>query len=151
MIHEVVLRNVRCIALPPKGTYRLLGCRSSVLAVYKDGRIWNVRLGRWCVQDVDRDGYRILGGVGRVHRLVLLAFVGRPSRKGMVARHKDGDPANNRLGNLAWGTAQENWQDRKQHGRGTRSSEARQKQRASIIAFYKRKGSDDYRNTLPRH
>jgi len=37
-----------------------------------------------------------------VHRLVLLAFVGEPE-SGQECRHLNGDPANNRLENLAWG------------------------------------------------
>jgi hypothetical protein len=34
----------------------------------------------------------------------------------MQCRHLDGDPANNRLDNLRWGTPIENAQDRKRHG-----------------------------------
>jgi len=52
----------------------------------------------------------------KVHRLVLLAFVGAPP-KGMEACHYDGDPQNNNLSNLRWDTAKENWVDRKRHGR----------------------------------
>lgn len=54
-----------------------------------------------------------------VHRLVLEAFVGaKPS--GFVARHLNGCPFDNRLENLSWGTAKENAQDRKRHGRDCR-------------------------------
>lgn len=49
-----------------------------------------------------------------VHRLVLEAFVG-PRPDGMECRHLDGDPANNRLANLAWGSPVENASDRKRH------------------------------------
>lgn len=52
-----------------------------------------------------------------VHNLVLEAFVGpRPSPK-HVCRHLDGDPANNALTNLRWGTYEENSRDRTRHGR----------------------------------
>lgn len=51
----------------------------------------------------------------RVHVLVLEAFRGFPP-KGMVGRHLDGDKSNCRLGNLAWGTPQENTDDAKRHG-----------------------------------
>lgn len=45
-----------------------------------------------------------------IHRLVLEAFVGLyPS--GMVTRHLDGNPQNNKLTNLKWGTYSENTQD----------------------------------------
>lgn len=50
-----------------------------------------------------------------VHRLVLDAFVG-PCPKGMECRHLNGDPADNRLGNLAWGTRLENFADRTRLG-----------------------------------
>jgi hypothetical protein len=52
-----------------------------------------------------------------VHTLVLTAFVG-PCPQGMECRHLDGNPANNRLGNLKWGTPEENWADRRRHGNG---------------------------------
>lgn len=51
-----------------------------------------------------------------VHRLVLFAFRGAP-RAGQQARHfPDGDPANNRLDNLLWGTSLENHVDQRIHG-----------------------------------
>lgn len=50
-----------------------------------------------------------------VHRLVLDAFVG-PRPPGMEALHGDGDPANNRLRNLRWGTRSENVRDAIRHG-----------------------------------
>jgi Trp operon repressor len=50
-----------------------------------------------------------------VHVLVLTAFRG-PKPEGMEARHLDGNPANNALGNLAWGTRKENMADKVLHG-----------------------------------
>lgn len=50
-----------------------------------------------------------------VHALVLRAFVGAPSA-GEECRHLNGDPGDNRLTNLAWGTRGENTQDKKWHG-----------------------------------
>lgn len=50
-----------------------------------------------------------------VHRAVLLAFVGLP-QNGQESRHINGDPTNNKLENLCWGTRQENQLDRRKHG-----------------------------------
>jgi hypothetical protein len=50
-----------------------------------------------------------------IHRIVLEAFVGlRPP--GLEARHRDGDPTNNRLDNLHWGTSADNEHDKRRHG-----------------------------------
>lgn len=50
-----------------------------------------------------------------IHRIVLEAFVSlRP--EGLEARHRDGDPTNNRLDNLCWGTSAENENDKRRHG-----------------------------------
>ncbi len=66
----------------------------------------------------DADGYRRVS-LSRtnalVHQLVLAAFVG-PRPDGMLTRHLNGDPADNRLVNLAYGTASENMRDRVNHG-----------------------------------
>ncbi len=62
-----------------------------------------------------------------VHRLVLTAFVG-PRPEGLITRHRDGNPENNRLGNLLWGTHKENHEDAKAHGtfeRGEKRSKAK--------------------------
>lgn len=109
-----------------------------------DRTIW--RLNRWGVVAAIRlkgrllspfsresGGHKIValgkGNLQFVHRLVLSAFV-RPVAEGEEARHLDGDPANNRVENLAWGTRSENIQDRKRLGeenppRGERNARAR--------------------------
>jgi HNH endonuclease len=51
----------------------------------------------------------------QVHALVLEAFVG-PRPAGFVTRHLDGNPANNDLTNLRWGTHSENVRDSIAHG-----------------------------------
>jgi hypothetical protein len=50
-----------------------------------------------------------------VHLVVLAAWVG-PAPHGLEALHRDGDPGNNRLGNLRWGTRSENQYDQVRHG-----------------------------------
>lgn len=52
-----------------------------------------------------------------VHVLVLEGFRGLRPGPGIEARHLDGDGTNNRLINLRWGTYQEQWLDKKRHGR----------------------------------
>ena len=56
-----------------------------------------------------------------VHQLVLEAFVG-PAPTGMVACHGDGNPTNNRLSNLRWGTRKDNEADKERHGRRRRGA-----------------------------
>lgn len=63
-------------------------------------------------------GYLYFNPLGRsykVHRFVLECYVG-PCPEGMMCRHLDGDRTNNRLSNLAWGTAAENKADAIAHG-----------------------------------
>ena len=47
----------------------------------------------------------------RLHDLVMLVFIG-PKPKGLVVRHLDSDPANNKLSNLVYGTYSENEDDK---------------------------------------
>lgn len=51
-----------------------------------------------------------------VHRLILETFIGPPPTPDAQACHRDGNPRNNALPNLRWGTQAENWVDRKRHG-----------------------------------
>ena len=58
-----------------------------------------------------------------VHRAVLESLVGVcPS--GMECRHLDGNPQNNHVSNLAWGTRYENAQDTKKHGKKPKGQNA---------------------------
>lgn len=52
----------------------------------------------------------------RVHALVMLAFEG-PTPEGLEIRHLDGDPRNNALSNLCFGTRAENNRDIARHNR----------------------------------
>lgn len=52
----------------------------------------------------------------RVHRLVLLAFVGEPPADRPHGLHNDGNKDNNALTNLRWGNDSENTLDRVKHG-----------------------------------
>ncbi len=71
--------------------------------------------------DVSDDGYlrvelHVNGDRRRdsVHRLVLTTFGGSASPE-LQACHRDGNPSNNALPNLRWGTQSDNWNDRRRH------------------------------------
>ena len=87
-----------------------------VYEIDSGGNIRNLNTGRELRPYLNAGGYRevTLGRKSwRVHRLVLLAFVG-PSELGV--RHLDGDKLNNKLSNLAYGTQRENVHDSMRHG-----------------------------------
>lgn len=88
---------------------------------HKDGSsTW--RAGRMLKGTVDRDGYSLVGlhreGHGRtmrVHRLVLLAFVGE-SMEGQYVCHENDVPGDNRLSNLRYGWPSDNSRDMVMNG-----------------------------------
>ena len=82
------------------------------------------RRGEWVYKalSTDKNGYKrvTLSKFGEkrnrlVHHLVLEAFVG-PRPEGAECRHLHGDPGDNRLKNIAWGTSSENSFDVVRHG-----------------------------------
>jgi len=95
--------------------------------ITKDGRIWSkpklrCRVGKWLKPDIaDSEHCRVTlyknGRVYRklVHRLVLETYIGK-CPIGYECRHLDGNPKNNRLKNLCWGTRSENSKDAIKHG-----------------------------------
>ena len=93
-------------------------------AACSDGSIYSKQSGTWkrLSPALDKYGYATVGPCvdGRqhtrtVHRLVASAFHG-PCPPGMQCRHLDGNKANNRPGNLAWGTLSDNARDKLLHG-----------------------------------
>jgi hypothetical protein len=58
-----------------------------------------------------------------IHQLVLLTFV-RAANEGEECRHLNGNPADNWVANLAWGTRQDNANDRVNHGRTPRGEKS---------------------------
>ncbi len=54
-----------------------------------------------------------------VHRIIIETFIG-PCPKGMICRHLDDNPKNNRLENLEWGTYSQNTEDAIINGRKNR-------------------------------
>lgn len=75
---------------------------------------WVNQWGYPTVNLTDKDGRRTKCSV---HLLVLAAFVGPRPSDAHEGCHDDGDPSNNRLGNLRWDTRKANQADRDRHGR----------------------------------
>lgn len=80
--------------------------------------------GRFLKLTTNQSGYSVVslhGHVGRtqgkVHRLVLEAFVGLSDSRAEACHFPDPSKTNNRLDNLRWGSAKENAGDRDKHGR----------------------------------
>jgi hypothetical protein len=57
----------------------------------------------------------LCGATHFIHCLLLTVFVS-PRPEGLVCRHLDGNPLNNNLSNLSWGTPRENYDDVIKHG-----------------------------------
>ena len=78
-----------------------------------DGKPLTIK-GRILKTSTDSKGYltsTLTSPDRRVHRLVCSAFYGPPPEGKDQVRHLDGDPSNNTVTNLRWGSAQENAQD----------------------------------------
>lgn len=96
--------------------------------VYDDGRVYSPNMMKFLkprlVGDLGHYGYALKVGDEKkellAHRLVLILFVGPPPKPDSVCRHLDGNPTNNKVGNLAWGTNKDNSQDAIFHGTTTR-------------------------------
>ena len=92
--------------------------------VFSTGSNWRGYGRRELVQRLDPFGYpsvrlTIDGRRKRyaVHRLVAATHLDSKPSAGHEVRHLDGDKLNNNASNLCWGTAKENADDRKRHGR----------------------------------
>ena len=96
--------------------------------VDKDGAVWSRRksIGRTWKRlrpATNEHGYKFVAirrndgerKTVRVHRLVLLAYVGEPLPEQTHTRHLDGDKLNNKPSNLCWGTPKENAADMRRH------------------------------------
>lgn len=88
--------------------------------IYEDGRVWSSSRSIFIKGYVDQYKRYVLYKNGKAfgrlaHRLVLEAFVGS-CPDGMECRHLDGNPQNNHVSNLKWGTHVVNEQDKKIHG-----------------------------------
>lgn len=78
------------------------------------GRVKNARTGVILIGCPDKKGYLCVNlcqngkpRTRKIHRLVCRAFHGPAPADKRQVMHLDNDPANNRAGNLAWGSAQD--------------------------------------------
>ena len=74
-----------------------------------DGRIYSHKRGRFLTKQVNGKGYETviltIGGKcirRRVHRLVAITYLGKPTKNGMTVNHKNEIKTDNRLENLEW-------------------------------------------------
>lgn len=79
-----------------------------------------------------------------VHQLIAAAFLG-PRPEGQEVRHWDGNPQNNNISNLLYGTPIENAQDKFRHGTGPRREFCKRGHDLSVTRFFRRSGSSDCR------
>lgn len=114
----------RLVRVVPAGDWRTIPNYGERYLVNALGGVWGYHFGSPLKGVVDHKGYPrvlIVDEDGRkrarlVHQLVMEAFVGPYPSAGMEIRHLDGDPSNNSLSNLAYGTKSENARDRLLHG-----------------------------------
>ncbi len=143
---SLLYRDLTFVASPPEANYITVVVKGFPLAVYSDGNVWDVRLGQWINTYVDKDGYLIANKAQtsiKIHRLMLFVYEGAPAR-GYECRHLDGDPANNEVSNLMWGTKKDNRADRLLHGtHNARSDHGRTKFTEDDVADIKRRLSNN--------
>ena len=97
------VRTVERKVLTKSGWYRTVSARIRKCSVKASG---HVKVSLW------RDNREM---TAHVHTLVAEAFIGaRPA--GAFACHNNGDPADNRVENIRWGTPSSNSYDRRKHG-----------------------------------
>lgn len=105
-----------------KGKFKIIPNFTEYGVTYH-GRVWSRKWNRFLKPSLQAGGYlfvRICNDQGkkktlRLHQIVMLAFVGPVPPEHMI-RHLDGNPKNNHIDNLKYGTAQENVNDKKLHG-----------------------------------
>ena len=82
--------------------------------IYRDGRVWGVKRGKFLKPTYDKDGYSKYTlcknnkvKVFFLHRLLAITFIPNPENKPCID-HIDRNRQNNNLDNLRWATIQEN-------------------------------------------
>lgn len=118
---------------PVDSRYEARGATIPGYEVTRDGRVFSLKnwngQGRRELKPANADGYlRVcltINGIRKsrlVHQLVAAEFLPPKPTPRHEIRHLDGNRQNNRDTNLAWGTQQENADDRERHGRTSRGA-----------------------------
>lgn len=129
-----------------KGRYQV-DCCGNVWSLRRE-KIVNGRLYAWAGKQmksfIDSNGYKYtslsdgkLKIKAAIHTIVLQSFKNKPANA-EVCRHLDGNPLNNCIWNLEWGSYKDNYEDSRKHGKnqqGERSSRSKltQKQVKKIL------------------
>lgn len=125
-----ILIGTKCIRKqPPEGNWKPIQLHGVNFLISDDGRAWSVSQNKLCRTAATKKRYAMIkvesaDGVQhkyRIHRLVLTLFDRKP-KKGEVGRHLDDDRRNNHISNLAWGSVQDNADDKGLNGRNIKGS-----------------------------
>lgn len=92
-------------------------------SITKSGKVWSHISDKWLKSHIKNNSNHLRLCLSKdkkscsylVHRLVLKTYIGG-CPDGMECRHLDGNPQNNNLNNLCWGTKSENAKDSVKHG-----------------------------------
>jgi len=91
---------------------------TSSLGRIRSWKKWRNKVPRILKGSLDSYGYVQVNIATNVllHRLICMTFNGMPPDNKNICRHLDGNKANNRPDNLAWGSVQDNMSDMVKHG-----------------------------------
>lgn len=128
-------------------------------SIDKNGDVFDHKKGKYILRFMTSPGYwgvNIVNDAGvrkqqHVHSLLLNTFIS-PRKVGQVCRHIDGNPLNNELSNLAWGTQRENIHDQIRHGTfvdGEKNGRSKLKL-PQVVEIYERHKSGQYIRALAR-
>jgi len=107
--------------LLPKEKIRDIPGYEDLYQVTSFGRVWSINKQIWLKEYLDKGNYpqvtlckNKVHKTCNIHYLVLISF-DRSPKWYEVCRHLDGNPRNNHILNLKWGTHKENAEDRVDH------------------------------------
>ena len=122
-------------------------------SVSNDGRIFSMKSGELTEMNPYKNGkgyFTVKLGHGDglysrkyPHRLILEAFNGPAPEGKNIARHLNGNPADNRIENLAWGSVQDNSNDMIAHGNSTLGEKNSNAKLTEEIVLHIRKELED--------